>query len=147
MMAYRKAGERITQSNDDIRKAIPDVIQQITEGNFKKNINLYKCPKNLRKDIEMHFIKFENLEVNLQSTLQALNIPSNIDLPHLKKGDNREDNFILNITTPEELQAINDYYDDEFKTFKYQKIDPGRALYRSKAAQHSPQNNTSQVNS
>ena len=131
MMAYSKSGERITQSNDEIRKAIPDVIQQIAEGTLKKNINLYKRPKKLQKDIAMHFIKFENLQVNLLSTLDSLNIPNKIELPHLKKGDNRQDDFILEITSPEELEAINNYYDDEFNAFKYQKLDPSRALHPS----------------
>lgn len=131
MMAYSKSGERITQSNDHIRKAIPDVIQQMAEGNFKKNINLYKCPKKLRKDVELHFIKFENLQANILATLNSLNIPNKIEIPHLKKGDNRQDNFILNITRPEELEAINNYYADEFNKFRYQKLDPKLALYPS----------------
>lgn len=130
MMAYSQSGSQITQSNADIRKAIPNVIQKIKERDFKKNINLYKRPRKLQNHMEMHFIKFENLEENLKSKLRSLNIPNDIDLPHLKKGDNHQDEFILSVTTPEEMQIINDYYDDEFNTFKYQKIDPSLAAYR-----------------
>ena len=79
----------------------------------------------------MHFIKFENLQANLLSTLNSLNIPNKIELPHLKKGDNRQDDFILKITSPSELEAINNYYDDEFNAFEYQKLDPSRALHPS----------------
>jgi hypothetical protein len=130
MMAYSKSGEAMTLSNANIRKAIPDVVQQMTDGTFKKNSRLYRRPKSLAKNTEMHFIKFENIETNLKATLRSLNIPNNIDLPHLKKGNNYQDDFILNVTTPEEMQAINDYFDDEFDLFEYQKIDPKQALYR-----------------
>ena len=78
----------------------------------------------------MHFIKFENLESNLKSKLQTLSIPNTLTIPHLKKGNNYNDEFILSVTTPEEMKAINNYYDDELKAFDYKKIDPDRAFYK-----------------
>lgn len=130
MFAYSKSGETMTLSNAEIRKAIPDVIRQLNDGTLKKNIRLYKSPRKIATNTEMHFIKFENLESNLKSKLQTLSIPNTLTIPHLKKGNNYNDEFILSVTTPEEMKAINNYYDDELKAFDYKKIDPDRAFYK-----------------
>ena len=129
MFAYSKSGEAMTLSNAEIREAIPGIIEQIKDGTLKKNIRLYKRPRSLAANTKIHYIKFENLESELKSKLHELNIDENISIPHLKKGNNYNDEFILSVTSPEEMEAINDYYDDEFKAFNYKKIDSKRAQY------------------
>ena len=72
--------------------------------------------------LKIDYLKFEDLQNELDRFLHRLNISESIALPHLKKGQNLPPEAILNIASPEQLKTINNYFDDEFDAFGYQKL-------------------------
>ena len=72
--------------------------------------------------LKIDYLKFEDLQNELDRFLHSLNISESIALPHLKKGQNLPPEAILNIASPEQLRTINNYFDDEFDAFGYQKL-------------------------
>ena len=70
----------------------------------------------------MDYLKLEHLQAELNQFLASLDISESVTLPHLKKGQNLPVEAILDIADSEQLKIINDYFDDEFKAFGYQKL-------------------------
>ena len=67
-------------------------------------------------------MKFEQLQSELDQFLASLDISEKVSLPHLKKGQNLPNEAILDVADADQLRIINDYFDDEFKAFGYQKL-------------------------
>lgn len=118
---YKNTGNTMKASSEEMRKNLQKLLKLIRSNKAERNIDLYKQPES-PNDIEITFLRFERLEQDLSQWLRSLNIEDEISLPHLKRGQNLADEAILEIATTNELKEINEYYDDEFARFGYDKL-------------------------
>ena len=119
---YKKSGQAISASKDQLREELDLFIKKLNKDSYPKNISHYTPPNHASIPLEVTYLKFENLQTELNQFLESLNISDDVPLPHLKKGQNLPDEAILEIAEPEQLRVINDYFDDEFIAFGYQKL-------------------------
>ena len=121
---YKKSGDVICASPEQLQEELSFFIKKLTNNSYPKNISHYTTPRNASIPLEVTYLKFEHLQSELDRFLTSLNISEKVSLPHLKKGQNFPDEAILDVANAEQLRMINDYFDDEFKAFGYQKLEP-----------------------
>ena len=119
---YKQSGEAMKATDHQLQQALHNFIKKLNKKNYPKNIDIYEPPSNTSMPLKINYLKFEDLQNELDRFLHSLNISESITLPHLKKGQNLPPEAILNIASPEQLQIINSYFEDEFDAFGYQKL-------------------------
>lgn len=118
---YKSTGRAMQATLKDLSNELQIFLENLDTCSHHKNLSHYMPTP----DVELpavEYLRFEKLQEELNQLLNSLNITESIMLPHLKKGKNLPDKAILDIATPEQLAAINDYFDDEFKEFGYAKL-------------------------
>ena len=120
---YKKSGEAIRATPDQLQEALKSFINKLNKESYPKNISHYEPPHDATIPLRVDYLKFENLQAELNQFLASLDISESVTLPHLKKGQNLPVEAILDIADSEQLKIINDYFDDEFKVFGYQKLE------------------------
>ena len=119
---YRKSGQAIQASKEQLQEELSLFIKKLNNRSYPKNISHYTPPSHASIPLEVTFLKFEQLQSELDQFLASLDISEKVSLPHLKKGQNLPDEAILEVADADQLRIINDYFDDEFKAFGYQKL-------------------------
>jgi len=124
---YKKSGQTIQASQQQLQEELTLFIKKLSKESYPKNISHYTPPRHATIPLKVDYLKFEDLQTELNQFLASLKITESVSLPHLKKGQNLPDEAILEIADSEQLAIINDYFDDEFKAFGYQKLEPHRS--------------------
>ena len=120
---YKKSGEAIRATPDQLQEALKIFINKLNKESYPKNVSHYEPPHDATIPLKVDYLKFEHLQAELNQFLASLDISESVTLPHLKKGQNLPVEAILDIADSEQLKIINDYFDDEFKVFGYQKLE------------------------
>ena len=120
---YKKSGDVICASQEQLQNELNVFIKKLINESYPKNIGHYTAPSQTSIPLEVTYLKFEHLQSELDQLLASLNISDKVSLPHLKKGQNLPDQAILDVADADQLRIINDYFDDEFKAFGYQKLE------------------------
>jgi hypothetical protein len=120
---YKKSGEAIRATPDQLQEALKIFINKLNKESYPKNVSHYEPPHDATIPLKVDYLKFEHLQAEFNQFLASLDISESVTLPHLKKGQNLPVEAILDIADSEQLKIINDYFDDEFKVFGYQKLE------------------------
>ncbi|WP_028952676.1 sulfotransferase family 2 domain-containing protein [Synechococcus sp. CC9616] len=124
---YKKSGDVICASQEQLQNELNVFIKKLINESYPKNIAHYTAPSQTSIPLEVTYLKFEHLQSELDQLLADLNISDKVSLPHLKKGQNLPNEAILDVADADQLRIINDYFDDEFKAFGYQKLEASPA--------------------
>ena len=120
---YKKSGQPMQASRQQLQEELTFFIKKLTDSSYPKNVIQYTPPRYSTIPLIVNFLKFENLQAELDEFLATLNVTDRVLLPHLKKGQNLPAESILEIADSEQLAIINNYFDDEFVAFGYQKLE------------------------
>ena len=120
---YEKSGEAIQATQHQLQKSLKTFINKLNKESYPKNISHYEPPHDATIPLRVDYLKFEHLQAELNQFLASLDIAESVTLPHLKKGQNLPVEAILDIADSDQLRIINNYFDDEFKAFGYQKLE------------------------
>jgi len=118
---YKSTGRAMQATLKDLRDELQTFVKNLETCGYDKNISHY-MPTPGMDSSAVEYLRFENLQEELNDLLASLNITKPIMLPHLKKGRNLPDEAILEIATPDQLAVINNYFDDELNEFGYAKL-------------------------
>jgi len=120
---YKKSGQSMHASRHQLQEKLALFLVKLIKKSYSKNISLYSLSRHVNIPLKVEYLKFEDLQAELNRFLVSLKIEEVVTLPHLKKGLNLPPEAILEIADSEQLAIINDYFDDEFTAFGYQKLE------------------------
>ena len=118
---YKATGQAMKATLSALRDELPAFLDSLTAKSYPTNASHYAISSDANL-AAIEYLRFEHLQDELDQLLRSLSIHEPITLPHLKKGQNLQDAAILEIATPEQLAAINHYFEDEFKLFGYTQL-------------------------
>lgn len=121
---YQKSGRAMKASQQQLKAELTRFIGILSNKSYPLNITQYTPPRQATIPLNVDYLRFEDLQADLNKFLANLEITESVILPHLKKGQNLPVVAILEIADSDQLAIINDYFDDEFKAFGYQKLEP-----------------------
>lgn len=75
--------------------------------------------KYVDKNIPIHILKFENIEIEFNNLMKEYNLDVNLNI---KKNVSQKKKFTKKSFTPELIKLINEIYDKDFTLFGYKKI-------------------------
>lgn len=112
---YVANGEQMTSDLTSLKQALEKVFEN---GDFKRvrNIDLYRSRESPKLT---HILNYNTIEEDISNFVKGLGFAAPKSLPHAKKGMLSERFDIKGIFTKKQLQQVNDYFLDEFESFKF----------------------------
>ena len=124
--SYLTSGETMQASQSNLRQELDRYIAELQQRNLEtyrsKNFQIYDS--SFDQSIDVQFIRFENLKVELDDALRQFGVKADIELPFTKKGLQSSNDLFKEIATPDRIQIINDYHKNDFSRFGYEMINP-----------------------
>ena len=113
-------------SQSNLRQELDRYIAKLQQRNIEtyrsKNFQIYDS--SFDQSIDVQFIRFENLKVELDHALHQIGVKADIELPFTKKGLQSSNDLFKEIATPDQIQIINNYHKNDFSRFGYEMINP-----------------------
>ena len=123
---YKTSGETMQASQSNLRQELDRYIAKLQQRNMEtyrsKNFQIYDS--SFDQSIDVQFIRFENLKVELDHALHQIGVKADIELPFTKKGLQSSNDLFKEIATPDQIQIINNYHKNDFSRFGYEMINP-----------------------
>ena len=123
---YKVSGKEMQASQDMLRNQLNKHISKLKKRKLgiyrSRNFQIYDS--SFDSSICVNFIKFENLQEEINRVIISLGINEVIELPFTKKGLQSSNNLFKEIATPDQIQIINDYHKNDFSRFGYDMINP-----------------------
>lgn len=121
---YKSSGEAMKISTNQLKRNLDDYIKKLCgrEINQFKSKNFQIYDSSFDPSIHVNFIRFEDIENQLNQTLRSLGIKDVVDLPFAKKGIQSSSNLLKEIATKEHIEIINQYHRQDFERFGYEMI-------------------------
>ena len=121
---YKTSGETMQATQTDLKEALAQHIKKLRGRDItkfrSKNYQIYDS--SFDETIQPIFIRFENLNENLNQSLKKIGVDAEIDLPFTKKGLQSSNDLFQQIASKEQIKLINDYHRDDFTRFGYEMI-------------------------
>jgi hypothetical protein len=114
-----KQSRKAMKSDINMLKCKVSELIKYKKINNVKNIKLYKDHYG---NVKTHFLKFENLDEEIEKLMIRLDVASYPKLPHLKKGIYPKNSDFYNIFSIDQLKIINDTFQEEFELYGYEMI-------------------------
>ena len=123
---YKTSGQAMQASQNNLKQALGHYIAKLQQRNREtyrsKNFQIYDS--SFDPSIDVQFIRFENLKIELDHALHQIGVKADLELPFTKKGLQSSINLFKEIATPEQIQIINSYHKNDFSRFGYEMVNP-----------------------